>query len=75
MGCLTDRLAEQALTRFRRPWFEVTHWKQPGPGLRSRICASCTGIFDTGSVQAIKVKNNDFPEFQINDTLTLKVPE
>lgn len=74
MGCLTDKLAEQALTRFRRSRFEVTHWKQQ-PGLGIRTCASRTGVFDTGSAQAIKIKNNDFPEFQIDDTLTLKVLE
>lgn len=73
MACLTAKLAEQALTRFRRSRFEVTHWKPPGLG--NRICASRTGIFDAGSVQAIKIKNNDLPELQIDDALTLKVLE
>ena len=35
MGCLTDRLSDQTLTRFRRSRSEVMYWKQPG--LDSRI--------------------------------------
>ena len=41
MGRLTDKLAEQPLTRFRRARFEVTHWKPPGLG--SRIAPQGTG--------------------------------
>lgn len=42
---------------------------------RQPDCASRNGISGTGSAQAIKIKNNDFPELQIDDTLTLKVLE
>jgi hypothetical protein len=59
MRRLTDTLAEQALTSFRRSRLAVTHWDPPGLGIR--ICASRTGIFDTSSMQTIKINNNDSP--------------